>query len=908
MRRSGIKDIVIVAGILTILAVSAYIVRAESAIYLAYNRFDDDSTAVGVVSGAVRDSTADTVAQIDSLFAASSDSLSVRDSIAAGLDSSGRTDSLGMMADSLVAGLDSLGLGIDSLVALDSLSAGLDSLAVDSVKVLSPKELKDSLRYAERMQKKFIRDSIKAVKDSIRWAKPRVLETGFLPDSLYFKRIVSWNTGPYINEYKPAHIDTTFNDWFSEYPFYKEDVDVVYLGTVGSAVQNVNFLKRKEFDKFAAFAPYLTYSYTPETMPFYNTKTPYTELAYWGTIFAYKESEELNVHFLHTQNITPELNVAFQIDRYGAAGMMNREKTSNSTMTLTANYLGKRYSASGGYIHQKVERQENGGLQDSHMVRDTTVEAKTLAINLQEAENKLARNTFFITHSYDIPLRAKHKKKNVGMEEEIMPQTLLETDSLAMGAETFDLEVDTTKSDIQAMPEEEAFGEAADSLMSDGAVSDTLQSDRTKTGSMPARGMGTHKNQPPPAQASDNAMAVDGVTEAAEEADTLALGDGPMLTVGHIGEISTFSRLYTDNISLSDEVGRNFYGNSFYINPIRSADSTRNFMVENKLFFKLQPWARDAVISNITGGVGHRWNNIYGFTPDMFFTGNANIGFHNLYVYAGLGGEYRKYLNWGADARYTFIGYNQNDFDINAHIGVSFYPFKDKSEPITLKGRFSTYLQEPDWFDQHYYSNHYAWDNNFGKVSKTKVEAILEIPKWKFEASFGYSLVNNYIYHDTLGVIRQHNGNVNVMSAYLKKNFKIWYFHLDNEVLFQYSSDTKVLSLPMFTFRLKYYLEFQAVKNVLTMQIGANVTFNTQYYAPAYNPALGTFQLQERELIGNNPYIDVFVNMQWKRVSVFLKVINVGQGWPEGDMFSAYQYVKPYRAFKIGIHWPFYFK
>ncbi len=108
---------------------------------------------------------------------------------------------------------------------------------------------------------------------------------------------------------------------------------------------------------------------------------------------------------------------------------------------------------------------------------------------------------------------------------------------------------------------------------------------------------------------------------------------------------------------------------------------------------------------------------------------------------------------------------------------------------------------------------------------------------------------------------------------------------------------------------MRYYIELEAVKNVLKVQLGADATMNTPYYAPAYNPALGTFQLQTRELIGYNPYIDLFLKLQWKEVSFFVKVINIGQDWPDGgNMFSAYHYIKPYRGFKVGIHWPFYIK
>ena len=59
---------------------------------------------------------------------------------------------------------------------------------------------------------------------------------------------------------------------------------------------------------------------------------------------------------------------------------------------------------------------------------------------------------------------------------------------------------------------------------------------------------------------------------------------------------------------------------------------------------------------------------------------------------------------------------------------------------------------------------------------------------------------------------------------------------------------------------------------------------------------------------GNCPYIDAFVNVQWKRVSLFVKVVNVNMGWPlkkNIDYFTADGYINTQRAFKFGISWPF---
>ena len=972
MSKKGFRDILCACVIILMLPCSAFIIRGMSMPY---------DVMAGVPQGSLSVQ-ADSVIGQDSML---KDSLAEPDTLVI-------PDSLSVPDSSVVS---------DSLLLPDSLAAA------DSVKVLTKRELKrmarDSVRKVKDAYKDSvamvkqqkadsihrIKDRIRTVKDSIRWSRPRVLETVFLPDSLYYDRIISWTTGTRVNEYRHADMDTTFNDWYTEYPFYKEDIDAVYLGTVGSAVQNVNFFKRREFDIFKAYAPYITYSHTPENMPFFNTKAPYTELAYWGTIFAFKDKEETNVRFMHTQNITPAWNLAVLFQGWKAAGILQKEATANNSLEVTTNYLGKRYVMNAGFIHHNIDREENGGIQDSYMVRDTTVDAKTIAVNLQNARNKLSRNTFFINHSYDILLESDLARMTKAMDaDSAFTATVDSLIKVKMAA--YERSVDAAVAAVKAKAAAEA--RAADSLAaladstaamlmdslgtaldSTGAVLDSATMSLDSAGVMidsaeavldsvvtavdtasTASAAGTAADSLLSAQVRDSlsAQVPDSLSSvskyaspedsiAAVRADSIATavadsllrasimdtlrpptedeiiasladsllfgqaGNSPRLTVGHIGEVSRFYRFYTDEIT--DEVGRNFYNNMFYINPTSSADSMRLFTVENKLFFKLQPWKRDAIVSEISGGVGYQWNSIYAFRPDMFLTGNRNIHQHNMYLYAGASGEYKKYLNWGATAQYSFLGYYQNDFNVDAHVGVSFYPFKDKSEPITLNGRFSTSLKEPDWFSQHYYSNHYVWDNDFGKTSTTKIEASLDIPKWKMEAYFGYALVNNYLYNDTLGIARQNTGLINVMSAYLRKDFKIWWFHLDNQILFQYSSDKNTLPLPMLTFHMRYYIEMEAVKNVLTVQLGADARMNTPYYAPAYNPALGTFQLQTRELIGYNPYIDIFLNLQWKRVNIFLKVINVGEGWPTGaSSFSAYHYIRPTLGFKFGIHWPFY--
>ncbi len=96
------------------------------------------------------------------------------------------------------------------------------------------------------------------------------------------------------------------------------------------------------------------------------------------------------------------------------------------------------------------------------------------------------------------------------------------------------------------------------------------------------------------------------------------------------------------------------------------------------------------------------------------------------------------------------------------------------------------------------------------------------------------------------------------------------------------------------------------------MQVGINAFYNTKWYAPAWNPALGVFHNQNVNMYHNGPYFDIFLNVQWKRCSVFLKYQNFGRGWPmqRKDYFTADRYIYTTDGtdgLKLGIFWPFYF-
>ncbi len=760
-------------------------------------------------------------------------------------------DSLFMAGDSLeLHKLDSLYIKDSTEVAIAKYNAWYASLSRRERRKEDAKKALPGL-IAEANRKLAVKDSIRAYKDSVIQATPRILETYAFPDSLHYKRIVTWKHDRYFHnlvELRDQSPDSSFNYNFQDNPAYREDVNSTWLGVIGAPMQYFNYFKRQDIDNAIFYTPYLPYTYTPENLPQFNTKTPYTELVYYGTLFANKEKEEANIRIRTTKNITPELNLLLEYHRYGSNGMLRREDTDNRTVVIATNYTGKKYLMHAGYIYDVIERSENGGVVDTKWIRDTTVDSREIEVYLSSASNKLKRNTLFLDQTYRIPFTF--------LDKEVRAQKKAEKAHKAL----------------------------RDSIM--------------KTGDSLVIASFMHADSLAKAKADSLAMLNDTI-KGIEDDITTAF-------IGHSSEYSVFRKTYEDNIT--NELGKKFFNDRFYINPTTSMDSLRVMKLDNRIFIRLQPWKSDGIISKLDVGLGDKLATYYSFKPSDYILGPSTVTQNSMYLYAGAQGQYEKYMDWNAFGKYNFLGYEINDFEVGGNLVFKMYPFrKDRKSPLMLTAHVETSLKEPDYYQQHLFTNHYKWSNDFGKISTTKVEAALSIPRWDLDASFGYGLLSNNIYYDTQGIARQNTKPMSVMTATLRKDFRLWKFHFNHRALFQLSSNSEVMPLPMLALNLRYYFEFDVVKNAMKMQLGADGTFTTKWYAPAYNPVLGVFHNQNREQFGNCPYVDLFVNVQWKQVSVFVKAINMNMGWPmdKADYFSAAGYINPQRCIKIGVTWPF---
>ena len=94
---------------------------------------------------------------------------------------------------------------------------------------------------------------------------------------------------------------------------------------------------------------------------------------------------------------------------------------------------------------------------------------------------------------------------------------------------------------------------------------------------------------------------------------------------------------------------------------------------------------------------------------------------------------------------------------------------------------------------------------------------------------------------------------------------------------------------------------------MLATQLGADVRYFTEYYAPTYSPIIGQYAVQDatyRTKLGNYPWINAYVNFKLKGVRFYLAYTHVNSS--EGWSFLVPHYPTNQRLLHFGISWSFF--
>lgn len=255
-------------------------------------------------------------------------------------------------------------------------------------------------------------------------------------------------------------------------------------------------------------------------------------------------------------------------------------------------------------------------------------------------------------------------------------------------------------------------------------------------------------------------------------------------------------------------------------------------------------------------------------------------------------------ITYDINGKIGLTGPELGSVDIDGRMQTKFAFLKD-SMSIAAYGFFKNL--EPAFYYRKYVSNHYVWNNDFGKIRKFRVGGEIEIPGWGTYLNVGFENVQNYVYFNKQSVPQQESGNIQIFSATLKQRFKVSIVHLDLEAIYQASSNQSVIPLPTLSAYGNFYLLFKIAK-VLHTQIGVDCRYNTAYYGEIYNPATLSFHVQDEYKVGNYPYMNVYANMKLKMVRFYVMYSHFNKGlFGDNRYFSMPHYPLNPGSFQFGV-------
>lgn len=208
-----------------------------------------------------------------------------------------------------------------------------------------------------------------------------------------------WNLTEDFAVMRDKAIDTMKTQFQVYDPVYRNSIANAFLGNTGLQTRNLIYFNQDQHPDFFFLRPYTPYLYTPEKNTYFNTLKPFTLLEYFST-FGNKQKREDIFHAIHNQNLSPFLNLGFDIRLLSSAGQYSWQKARMGNFNLFGSYTGHDYSFHTSFHVNNASAEENGGIADDSIFFNENMDEKAYDINLEEAESRIRSLIFHFSHRY----------------------------------------------------------------------------------------------------------------------------------------------------------------------------------------------------------------------------------------------------------------------------------------------------------------------------------------------------------------------------------------------------------------------------------------------------------------------------------------------------------------------------
>lgn len=215
----------------------------------------------------------------------------------------------------------------------------------------------------------------------------------------------AWTVDSKYGNMQPTHVDTLHHQYQNNNLSEGLNGHFNHLGNLGSPRINRVFMERKDEHQFMFLNPMDQFFVDTDQFRFYNTKSPFMNIAYntCGT----KTTGDDHVDVTFTRNVGKNFNFGALFDYMYGQGYYNSQSTSHMNASAFASYTADRYNLHFYYQHNYMKLAENGGIEDEmYITRPEDLSQKynssDIPTMLDRTWNKQEHDVLFLTHKYSM--------------------------------------------------------------------------------------------------------------------------------------------------------------------------------------------------------------------------------------------------------------------------------------------------------------------------------------------------------------------------------------------------------------------------------------------------------------------------------------------------------------------------
>ena len=672
------------------------------------------------------------------------------------------------------------------------------------------------------------------------------------------------------------------------------------IGNNYSARQNRIFIDRKESSSFIFTDPYSFFLKQPDELLFTNTLSPLTYIDYDNC--GDKTNGEDHIAAKFCVNVNKQLGVGFETNYQYARGYFSNQSVSHFNGTLYASYLGDRYNMHLilSTNHQKAA--ENGGITDDEYI--THPEAQTVSFSDNEIPTVLSQNWnrndnqhVFLSHRYNIGFYRKVPMT----EEELKARQFAEASKKEKEEQTDkgDLKDKKLKGRPIGAPMGRPEGAAIAGIEPPKEQADELAADTTRI-----------KIDDQAMRDSIRAKEIEDSIDATMKKEYV-----PVTSIIHTLELNNYKRSY-----LAYSTPSGYYYDQFYDNLRGDSiiDETKHLQVKNTFGLALLEGFNKYMKAGLKGFVTHEYRRYE--MPDTadLLPYQQTWTEHNVSVGGQLSKTQGQTLHFNLLGEFWLAGEDAGQLKLNFNTDLNFPLFGDT---VRLAAHAYFHRLNPTFYQRKYHAANLWWDNDLSKETRTRIEGMFSYDKTNTRLRLAIEEIQNYTYFGmnylattsgrtemTAGVY-QESGNINLLTAQLHQNFRLGPLNWENVLTYQNSSNKDVLPLPTLNLFTNLYLKFK-IAGVLGVELGADATWFTKYYAPDFCPMINQFAVQQNEEsrveLGEYPFVDVYANMVLKGVRFFVAMTNALNGSGNHKKVLTPHYPTNGSVLHLGVSWRFF--